>query len=371
MNKSYRKLLFVVILVVIAAVYAVFLFSSKTDTSSLTNKTITEISKDEKELSEAIREIGVARAMELLVEESKGGTIYDCHQEAHDIGRTGYLEIKEKAFSECDANCHSGCYHGAMEEFLAEKGTVNIAENVNSVCKLFDTSFGRFECLHGVGHGLMAYLNYDMEESILACKELEDWFSTVSCYGGMFMENILTGQGLGASKTGHTTTWLSDDPHFPCNGIDSADYDLQYQCYQMQTSWMLEIYDYDFNKVAGECLNARDDMVNVCYRSYGRDAAGNSLRDPEKIVSLCSKVPESSSSYYRECIIGGMNVIVDFWGPELKNQANELCALTPNEYKTACYKTLAERIKSLTNSPSKQREICSTFESDYKDLCSV
>src|SRR3989338_3366873 len=76
------------------------------------------IVKDEKLLKQALKNTSVKTLMARLVEESNGGTIFDCHQEAHGIGRVGYTIYKEKAFGECDSSCHSGCYHGAMESFF-------------------------------------------------------------------------------------------------------------------------------------------------------------------------------------------------------------------------------------------------------------
>jgi hypothetical protein len=326
---------------------------------------------DEKALAEALNKLGVKSAMQALVTESGGGSIVDCHQEAHTIGRIGYDIYKEKTFQACDASCHSGCYHGAMEKFLNEKGTENLARNIDSVCTLFDTNFGTFECLHGVGHGVLAYLDYDLPEALNECKKLGDGFKTSSCYGGLFMENILTGQGLGASEDVHETRWVNrTDPHFPCNKI-STEYEVQFQCYQMQTSWMLTISNYNFDSVAKDCLNAPDNMINVCFKSFGRDAAGNTLRDPAGIIDICAKVPagKDHDANYDQCIVGAVNVIIDFWGPGLKGQATELCKITPGASKNTCYSTLAGRLLGIFNTPEPKRAICETFEPDYKKLC--
>ncbi len=333
------------------------------------NINITAVSKNNELLHETIKKIGIKESMRLLVEESGGGSQYDCHQPAHDIGRIGYAVEKKNAFGGCSADCHSGCYHGAMESFLAEKGTENLAANIVEVCKKFETSFGNFQCLHGVGHGLLAYVDYDMPQAIKECQKLPDSFSQTSCYGGMFMENILTGQGLGASeKKDHTTKWVNKtDPYFPCNKIDK-DQALQYQCYQMQTSWMLKLASYDFNIVAKQCLNAPDDIKSVCFKSFGRDAAGHTLRNPQKILDICAKVPQQKD-YYMQCLTGAVNVIVDFWGPGLKDQASQLCALTPESHRKNCYQIVAGRLPNLFKEKSDQQKVCQTFEPAYQNLC--
>ena len=311
--------------------------------------------------------------MEKLISESGGGSVYDCHQESHQIGRIGYKIEKEKSFQSCSADCHSGCYHGAMESLLVEKGTANLASDVMEVCQKFETSFGNFECLHGVGHGILAYFDYDMPQTIIECKKLPDGFSQSSCYGGMFMENILTGQGLGAGdidKNGdiHTTEWVNkNDPYFPCNKIDK-DQILQYQCYQMQTSWMLTLSKYNFNTVAKQCLNAPNNMQQACFKSFGRDEAGYTLRNPKKIIEICNIVSDQGN-YYMQCIEGALNVIVDFWGPGLKGQTSELCSITKEPYKKTCYQILAGRLPGLFQELDKQKKICDTFEPAYQNLC--
>lgn len=325
-----------------------------------------ELVGDEKAVKPYIMKIGPKEALERLERISSGGSAFDCHQEAHNIGRAAYELFREEAFAKCQSACHSGCYHGAMEVFLRDNGTKNLAKNISRICESFDSSFGTFECLHGVGHGVMAYLSYDLPESIKECQKLNSNFAARSCYGGTFMENILTGQGLGAAKEQHETTWVSrGDPHYPCNKIDQ-DSDIQFECYQMQTSWMLYINGYDFNKVVQECKKSREDMIPVCYKSYGRDAAGHTLRNPVKILDLCDKVPRE---YYDQCITGAVNVIVDFWGSALKDQAAELCQLTPSIGKQACWRTLAWRITDVFTDKTSQQVRCGEFEENYQYLC--
>lgn len=331
---------------------------------------IRDIVQDDAKLKQVLEEKGVKGTMQLLIDQSGGGSIYDCHQESHKIGRVAYQVYKEAAFGECDSSCHSGCYHGAMESFLNEKGTENLAKNVESVCSAFKTSFAEFECLHGVGHGTLAYMDYDMPEALTECKKLSSTFAQSSCYGGVFMENVLTGQGLGAGDGDHSTTWVNQtDPQFPCDKID-ADYEVQYQCYQMQTSWMLTLRKYNFDAVVQDCLAAPENLRSVCFKSFGRDAAGNSLRDVQKTLAICDKVPRKSD-YYNQCVTGAVNVIIDFWGPNLKDQATEFCKAAPNEGKQVCYQTLAGRLPDIFADNENQKAICSKFEAAFTSLCAT
>lgn len=299
-----------------------------------------DVAKNEEQLTYWLSVIGAKKLMAGLIHESGGGSTLDCHSQAHEIGRQAYTLFGADVYHDGTAACHSGFYHGVMESFIADKGTADFTKNIEGLCGTLDTYFGEFECYHGVGHGIMAYQDYDLPRALEGCKKLSTSFEQNSCYGGVFMENVVAGQGNGA-REGHETKWVSrDNPHFPCSTIQ--DPDMLHQCYQMQTSWMLTLNGFNFDIVARECLNAPPSMVPVCYRSFGRDSAGHYLRDPQKIIDSCKKVP-TMNNYYSECIVGGVYVILDFWGPELTTEADELCEKLEGEVKGTCTALVTSR----------------------------
>ena len=336
------------------------------------NQDIFAITKNEKSLYYWMKKVGPKKMIEKLTKDSNGGRNLDCHQEAHLIGRAAYkIYGIDLAFQQGDAACHSGFYHGAIEEFIRENGTDNLSQKIAKLCEKFSTQFGKFECLHGLGHGIMAFEDYDLIKALDACDKLGTDYERGSCYGGVFMENIVTGQGLGAVP-GHYTEWLSkEDPQFPCN-VDFVKNNLsrQLQCWQMQTSWMLNLFNYDFKRVVSECLKAPENMIPVCFVSLGRDIAGFTLRDPLKIIKICDLVQDDN--YYSQCIIGAVNVIVDFWGADVNGKATELCKLiTKKSAKRTCYETLNARLWDIfpTNDIASRKAVCSTFEKEYQAYC--
>lgn len=330
----------------------------------LTSLNILDLEKEPNELTFWLEIFGPKLIMDDLLKDSGDGANTDCHQPAHIIGRISYEIYGANSFKEGNASCHSGYYHGAMEAFLQEKGTDNITENVDTLCSLFDTNFGTFECLHGVGHGVMAYEDYDLPKSLKVCSRLQDPFSVNSCYGGVFMENIIVGSG-GGTVPGHQTKWLSDDPHFPCNIFN--DLGIVYQCYQMQTSRMLDLYEHDFDKVVEECEKATPQMIPVCYKSLGRDASGFTLRDGEKTIEICEKI--SNKEYFPHCIEGAINVVIDFWGQGLNDQASRFCDAITGEQRKYCYEIIAHRIPYIFTNTDDIKRVCDTFTPEYKPLC--
>jgi len=323
-----------------------------------------EASKNEKQLRYVVGAIGPSKSMEMLLSETGGGSIEDCHQQAHSIGRVSYRVFKAQAFREVNYDCHSGYLHGVIEEFLNQNGTENIADKIDEMCSSLDNSFFVFECLHGSGHGMLAVNNYELKTAIADCKKLHSEYAQSSCYGGVFMENIIASQGIGAY--GHVTKWVNENPHFPCTEF-LKDTEVSYQCYQMQTSRMLDLYQYDFQKVAEECLKAKEGMIEVCFRSFGRDVAGNVLRNSQRIIEKCSLIKDPK--YYDTCLDGALWVIMDFWGPNLTNQATELCKMVGGVYKSKCFAHIAGRMDELSFSKEKKKSICQGFDKQYQSLC--
>lgn len=98
------------------------------------------------------------------------------------------------------------------------------------------------------------------------------------------------------------------------------------------------------------------------------DAAGQTLRDPAKIIEICHKVPPDQ---YSNCITGALNVIVEFWAEKMENKPHQLCKLIPlqNEKKN-CYSHLASRLNGIYGQGSQKiSQSCSFFEPSFRPLC--
>jgi hypothetical protein len=122
----------------------------------------------------------------------------NCHQLAHVIGRAAaerYGGDVVKAYNEGDNFCWSGYYHGVMEKIVQGIGADNIANKINDICTSAkaqqEFSFYHYNCVHGLGHGMMAITNNQLFEALKTCDRLDGAWQQESCYSGVFMENIL------------------------------------------------------------------------------------------------------------------------------------------------------------------------------------
>lgn len=265
-----------------------------------------------------------------------------CHQLAHIVGRTSFEKTGslEKAYAQGDNFCWSGFYHGAIEQAVKSEGAAKIKQDAKSICQDFALkqrySFNHFNCVHGLGHGMMAVSNYNLFDALKLCDNLNDSWEDSSCYGGVFMENVMV-----ASRGDGTSAYFkSDQPLYPCNAVD---YTYKEQCYLMQTSYILQHNGYDFAKTFSECAQADEAFVDTCYRSAGRDASGSTVSDVQRTVANCQAAGDNRDAIYN-CMLGADRDFVSYYHDATK--ANELCEAFGGDLTDPCKQDVAEYYKT-------------------------
>lgn len=293
----------------------------------------------------------------------------DCHQPAHEAGRFSYEVYGEKAFQLCSAECHSGCYHGATEAYFKENGTANLEGNLKTLCSGELNNFFSHQCIHGIGHGLMAWTDYELFDALESCDLLPA--RQDSCWTGVFMENIVGGlakanlgenSGAGAS---HFTEFLSDDPHYPCSDPELGE-KYRSSCYFLQTSRMVQLFGGDFKKVADSCAKVPSMYQRTCFESMGRDVGGTFRRNPAGAIAACGNAPKG------EMRIGCLNGAAQdaFWDPSGADASLTFCKLlTDGTEKSSCYATIFGRASEILGSPGELGAFCEKAESSYQALC--
>lgn len=282
-----------------------------------------------------------------------------CHDTAHKAGRISYELYNEKAFQLCSSECHSGCYHGATEAYFREHGTANLSESLKTLCSSELNPFFSHQCLHGIGHGLMAWANYELTDALQACELLPKGVD--SCYSGVFMENIVG--GLTDKKSDHFTKYLSDDPQYPCDAVDDK---YKNTCYFLQTSRMMQLFSSDFKKIADGCNGAPAPYQRTCFESMGRDVGGVYPGKELSSIAACANAPAGTMRI--GCLIGAAQDA--FWDPTGQDAAIRFCkALTDPAEKSACYTVMFDRAPQVLASKDEIRTFCAKAEDAYKTQC--
>lgn len=254
---------------------------------------------------------------------------FDCHQVVHQVGEDAinYYGSLAKAFSYEGSACWSGYYHGIVETKLAALTDEELRAELPTFCQ--DAIDGRpyafphYNCVHGMGHGLMLDFKGDLFKTLEYCELVPDQWEMTSCVGGAFMENIVSAQ-ISEAKT----ALRDDDLLYPCNVVADKH---KYQCYQMQTSYILWKNGYDYDAAFGLCDTLTDEWRQPCYVSMGRDISGNNLLAVDKVLELCAKGDERFRDW---CYQGAaMNAV---FNDHNTVQAYALCDAVEPRWRESC-----------------------------------
>ena len=313
---------------------------------------------DDDLLEEFIRRFGPAATVGLL-SANKAALGGDCHPRAHELGRISYGLFGARAFSLSGHECQSGGFHGATEALFRDHGAATLAADVATICGGEIDAFFEHQCVHGVGHGLMAWTSYDLPDALSLCDQVTPETSRSSCFSGVFMENVVGGL---SGSMGHYTKFLSSDPHYPCNILRGAHVAA---CYFYQTSRMVHLFGGDFSQVADACAGAPEPAQRFCYQSMGRDVGAATRGDPERAIASCGFVQAGATR--TDCLVGAVQDW--FWEASGADEALGFCALVDEGQKGACYDTLTVRAVSIYPEHQGLLAFCVKVDPRFRGAC--
>jgi hypothetical protein len=319
------------------------------------------------------------------------------HDFAHVIGINAWKPGKDigKTYSQCNELFQSGCYHGVIQAVFAYQGTdsASVAALCQSTPEINASAWLRFQCVHGIGHGLVQTYAMNLPRALHGCDMLGNAWDSESCYGGAFMEFIVGGRGQShhvhlpgqkadtAGEEDHShhegmdqaakedSVWPPfnarnpSDPLYPCSVLGER---YQQACYQMQAGLVAEITGLDFRRIAQACDRAPERWRRWCYQGIGTYVSGVTVRVPEKGIAECSL---GDRKYQSWCFVGLVKNYVDVTAR--LDDGLDLChrLLGSEDIATACYVALGEQAAVLWPSMERRREECTRADSRYVDAC--
>lgn len=284
----------------------------------------------------------------------------NCHPLSHIVGNVAlhvYGSVP-KAAPEYLPVCHSGYYHGLLEEYLATAPSYE--EGVAAVCGTPASSNypNWFQCTHGLGHGVMQFRDNEIPQSLKDC-DLVDPANAAReiCYAGAFMENITTEE-----KTGHKSKYVDpNNPIYPCDAVER-----QYKsaCYFLSSSMILKLNGWNFEQGFKVCDKVEPDFRDLCYQSMGRDVAGSSLRNKEKSKELC--LYGTNPQAINNCYFGAVRDFINEKGEF--DTALEFCKVIDQDYKMFCYSGIFADL-GLYKKGDSFLAVCAKMENPYQADC--
>ena len=286
----------------------------------------------------------------------------DCHRIAHAIGAgalSHYHGNIGQAFVAGRPSCTSGYYHGILERAFLGVPQGQLGTKAREFCaspEVRKTEFIAYQCVHGLGHGLMIYTGYDLPLSLHTCDKLANGWDATSCTGGVFMENYQSSYGV-------VSRWLKrKDLIYPCDSVAEK---YKFYCYDLVTARILPKVNYNWKKAAAWCRKSEKNWVRICFQSMGRDASGYTRLDAPRILKICRVAGKMA----RECIFAAAEDMT--YTDVSPRRAKVLCTTAPAATRDYCWVGAGSILGSFSSDAGKRKALCdgATENEAYRKAC--
>ncbi|MGI9098843.1 MAG: c-type cytochrome [Solirubrobacteraceae bacterium] len=283
-----------------------------------------------------------------------------CHRITHRMGSAALSRFKDDvapAFIAGSAVCASGYYHGIIERAFLGQPKDKLGVVARQLCadkQISDQRFLEYQCIHGLGHGLMLYTGYDMPGSLKTCDGLQTDFGQVSCSGGVFMENFNSSYGV-------TSKYLrKNDPIYPCDAVAERH---KAQCYGLVTANLLRRTGYDQRKTAQGCRRSEPDWLSVCFESFGRDVSGIAGKSASKALASCRLAGANEG----DCLYGVAREIVN--SDAAGERGASFCEKAPKRHRERCFTGVGSVMASIEQTDEGLRAACAKLSGRHERPC--
>jgi hypothetical protein len=285
----------------------------------------------------------------------------DCHRIVHTIGSAALAHFRgnvAKTYSHGSPSCASGYYHGILERAFADVNSKHALVRVaRSLCRgagVRRMGFLDYQCVHGLGHGLMIQTGYDLPTALSVCRGLQTRWDDVSCTGGVFMEN-------GSSVYGLRSQWLKDDdPLYPCPRVGLRS---RASCYLRVTTQILHTNRFNWPSTAAMCHALERRWASYCLRSFGRDAVNYTGAKAESTLRLCRLTGAGQGN----CLYGAARSIADRDGNT--DGAVAFCRGAGRRHQPACFAGVGVVIGLLEPTNRERAETCRRLSGQFAREC--
>jgi hypothetical protein len=288
----------------------------------------------------------------------------DCHTITHAIGSATLARVHGDAASAMGQGsmvCGSGYYHGLIEYALeGATNTQQLIDKVKHMCSdhaALKTTFLLYQCVHGLGHGVMIFSGDNLPWALSMCSELGDRWSQQSCSGGVFMQNFNLPSKLSPFRS---TFVKKNDLLYPCDWV-SVKY--KFYCYLQVTEHILYVTGYDWKTAASTCATAPRPWSGICFQSFGRDASGASRYDPASAYDYCTL----TGAGLADCVYGAVR---DFTNNDTNGtRAASFCALVPTDLRGYCFYAIGTILGTFGHDSAWMASNCASLSTDYAKEC--
>ena len=257
-----------------------------------------------------------------------------CHAVLHELGRDSYAKYANyaEAMRFRTDFCTSGYIHGVTEAYIQDAGDINEAIQIACINEVPGGPF-RWQCNHGIGHGLMFLSNNNLPYAIEKCQNNLNVQDRHSCINGVFMENFNSDQET------HPSIYLKDDdPLFPCNEQKP---EYMAECYYTAPHFILKKVKNNYRKALDVCYRVEGKNRLECISGVIGIAMLKNLSSTNFVESLCTR----EGAEQKACINGILGGYISHYGS--LDKAEVLCKSFKPNNEQLCYLYLSENSKLL------------------------
>lgn len=315
----------------------------------------------------------------------------DVHLLGHAIGDILYTQKGIDGMYDCTQDFRNACSHTIVIGALNEFGEPAL-DMIRDACRKAPGGSGAYTmCFHGLGHGVFAYYNYEIPETVAFCKKTatKEYNNReyIECVGGMIMELMGGGGHNHDAWLASREKYLTDDPLAPCS-TSVIPGDVKGICYTYITPHLFE------RAGANMAMPQADDIEGAfaycdaipnkesknryaCFSGIGkelpilavdRDArAINTASDAAlaRMRDLCRTAPHTEA--YSACIESVQDSI--FWGGENDVDVSiRFCMQPHGDERDTCFSYLFGIAKTYV--PSNERSnFCARMPEEFREAC--
>jgi hypothetical protein len=311
---------------------------------------------------------------------------FRAHSYAHAVGMAAIDAGGDvyESFEACSPQFDGGCYHGVMQIALGRAPHVG-ADEINRLCGRYmrpnASAWYRFQCAHGMGHGLTMQYAYDLPRALAGCDLFEDSSDRNACYAGALMQNSAGLQYGAGSPVMHAVHSHADghsampgsqgssfkrfdpaDPHYPCSALPDTYLGM---CYHSQPALVLAMTGLDYAAALRMCDTAPVEWRTSCYHGYGNQIAAQASSNHALAAKLCAM---GAVEYQPLCYDAVAKSRVGFTGDPRQGLA--FCGLVEDvRSRTRCYAALGWELHFLGKSESQREEVCAMAAASDTAAC--
>lgn len=321
----------------------------------------------------------------------------DLHLLGHVIGAVLYQQQGIDGIKICTMDFRNACSHSIVIGAFLEKGEAALPE-IRDACNEAPGGSGAYTmCFHGLGHGILSYVDYDLPKAIELCKktgtpEHQDR-EYIECVGGVVMEmqsGIFDPAEWSKQKEKY---FKANDPTYLCSA-DFMPKDARPICYTYLTPYLWQYVGadlgnptpQDFAKAFPICGTLADkDERDACYGGFGKEFDGLAASRDVRQSAINHLSDESLGNIASWCALAGNAEGVSvcdasavdslYWGGENDRSVSErFCSLLgrgDSSWGADCFSELIGDVKTYVSDASYRSSFCAELPAAYTKECST